>query len=78
MCKARRFVYHSTLGWRVIKQRREKTSRFACQGPARGVVTGMSTARKVNIRLPGKREFKLPWCEAGPPNYHDDKVDSDQ
>ena len=25
-----------------------------------------------------KREFKLPWREAGPPNHHDDKVDSDQ
>ena len=23
-------------------------------------------------------EFKLPWREAGPPNHHDDKVDSDQ
>jgi len=21
---------------------------------------------------------KLPWREAGPPNHHDDKVDSDQ
>jgi len=25
-----------------------------------------------------KRGFKLPWHEAGPPNHHDDKVDSDQ
>ena len=25
-----------------------------------------------------KREFKLSWCEAGPPNHLDDKVDSDQ
>jgi len=25
-----------------------------------------------------KREFKLPWREAGPPNHHDDTVDSDQ
>ena len=25
-----------------------------------------------------KRELKLPWLEAGPPNRHDDKVDSDQ
>ena len=23
-------------------------------------------------------KFKLPWREAGPPNHHDDKVDSDQ
>ena len=25
-----------------------------------------------------KREFKIPWREAGPPNHLDDKVDSDQ
>jgi len=25
-----------------------------------------------------KREFKLPWRQAGPPNHLDDKVDSDQ
>ena len=25
-----------------------------------------------------KREFKLPWREAGPPNHHDDKMVSDQ
>ena len=25
-----------------------------------------------------KREFKLPWREAGPPDHHNDKVDSDQ
>ena len=25
-----------------------------------------------------KKEFKLPWREAGPPNHLDDKVDSDQ
>jgi len=34
--------------------------------------------RRVDVRLPGKGEFKLPWREAGPPNHHDDKVDSDQ
>ena len=25
-----------------------------------------------------KREFKIPWREAGPPDHHDDEVDSDQ
>ena len=25
-----------------------------------------------------KREFKLPWRKAGPPNHHDDKGGSDQ
>ena len=34
--------------------------------------------RKVDVELPGKTEFKLSWREAGPPNYLDDEVDSDQ
>ena len=34
--------------------------------------------RKVDIRLPRKREFNLPWREAGPLNHLDDKVDSNQ
>ena len=25
-----------------------------------------------------KKEFKLPWREAGPPNIHDDEVDMDE
>jgi len=25
-----------------------------------------------------KRKFKIPWREAGPPNHHDDRVDSDR
>ena len=29
-------------------------------------------------KAPWKREFKLPWREAGPPNHHDDNVDSGQ
>ena len=39
---------------------------------------GCVLARKVDIRLPEKKEFRLTWHEAGPPNYLDDKVDSDQ
>ena len=35
-------------------------------------------ARKVDVRLPGKGNLKLPRREAGPPNHHDDDVDSDQ
>ena len=34
--------------------------------------------RKVDVRLPGKGNSKLPWRKAGPPNHLDDKVDSDQ
>ena len=25
-----------------------------------------------------QREFKLPWREAGPPNHHDNQMESDQ
>ena len=39
---------------------------------------GGGTGFRVHIRLPEKREFLLPWREAGPPNHDDDKVDSDQ
>jgi len=49
----------------------------ACQhergGSRRGRAPGISFMRGT-----WKREFKLPWREAGPPNHHDDKVDSDQ
>jgi len=34
--------------------------------------------RKVDVRLPGKGNSKLPWRKAGPPKHLDDKVDSDQ
>ena len=32
----------------------------------------------LDVRLPEKGIFKLPWREAGPLNHLDDKVDSDQ
>ena len=34
--------------------------------------------RKVDVRLPKKRESNLPWNQADSPNHHGDKVDSDQ
>ena len=40
-----------------------------------GEVTHQSAGR---CKATWKREFKLPWREAGPPNHHDDKMDSDQ
>ena len=33
---------------------------------------------RVGGRFTWKGEFKLPWREAGPPDHHDDEVDSDQ
>ena len=45
-------------------------------------LAGSSTSRRrLAIQLckaTWKREFKLPWREAGLPNHHDDKVDLDQ
>ena len=46
--------------------------------PALNPTISHDGSRKVDVRLPGKREFKLPWREAGPPNHRDDKVDSEQ
>ena len=36
------------------------------------------TAWEGRYKTSGKREFKIPWREAGPPNHLDDKLDSDQ
>jgi len=51
-------------------------SRLAPRQPVseRVPVSGLGLRKKATW----KREFKLPWREAGPPNHHDDKVDSDQ
>ena len=38
-------------------------------------VVGHRVVREENA---WEREIKLPWREAGPPNHHDDKADSDQ
>jgi len=38
----------------------------------------IESAEEGRCKATWKREFKLPWREAGPPNHHDDKVDSDQ
>ena len=35
----------------------------------------MGTSRR--CKATWERKFKLPWREAGPPNHHDDEVDSD-
>ena len=39
---------------------------------------GLNLHRKIDVRLPEKKEINLPLREAGPPNHHDDTVDSDQ
>ena len=52
-------------------------------GPMGGTVSyerGTPVGQRINASLKrdSPREFELPWREAGPPNHHDDKVDSDQ
>ena len=66
MFKAHTLVYHETLGERVIKKKKNSA-------PA-----GPSQERQLPVDATWKREFKLPWREAGPPNHQDDKVDPDQ
>ena len=41
-------------------------------------LSGLVGFRKVDVRLPGTGDAKLPWREAGSHNHHDDIVDSDQ
>ena len=42
------------------------------------VFTTESVSARHRWEADWKREIKLPWREASPPNHHDDKVDSDQ
>ena len=39
---------------------------------------GVFSVQEGRYKATWKREFKHPLREAGPPNHHDDKVDSDQ
>ena len=64
---------------------RVQVSGFRVQGSEWRVEPGRrrraaAAQRGRSIVKPGtwKTEFKLPWREDGPPNHHDDKVDSDQ
>jgi len=43
-----------------------------------GVIYSQPLCVEGRCKATWKREFKLPWRKAGPPNHHDDKVDSDQ
>jgi len=42
------------------------------------ISSGMVGRQEGRWKTTWKREFKLPWREAGPPIHHDDKVDSDR
>ena len=47
-------------------------------GDGSGDGPGGGTKKVDRCKATCKREVKLPWREAGPPNHHDDKVVSDQ
>ena len=61
-------------------------TQLKAQGPHLGPVSRVTKKkkkfgdrpRKVDVRLPGKENSKLPWREAGPLNHLDDTMDSDQ
>ena len=48
------------------------------QGVVREAQCKATGCQEGRYKAPWKREFKPPWREAGPPNHHNDKVDSDQ
>ena len=62
---------------RAVGAEEDRAARFVWEGVR--LTAGLAgEVRKGDVRLPGKRGFKLPWREADPPNHQDDKVDSDQ
>ena len=65
MCKAHRLLYHSTLVLRVTKKKTVPAA-LAEEGEGRLVVLRQKVVCLEHLR------------EAGPPNHHGDKVDSDQ
>jgi len=54
----------------------ETQRRHLCRLGVHGYFAVLS--RKVDVRLPGKGNSKLPWRETGPLNHLDDVMDSDQ
>ena len=82
MFKADRLLYHSTIGLRVIKKKRSTgggaRELFVLVRIEPSAVHEVHLIEEGRYKATWKREFKLPWHEAGPPNHHDDKVDSDQ
>ena len=72
--KAHSLVYHSTLGLGVIKKEKRER-RWSASAASYAIFDLLQRGR---CKATWKREFKLSWREAGPPNHHDDKVDSVQ
>ena len=51
---------------------------FRCMPPREGGEGVVRCYVEGRCKATWKREFKLPWREAGPPNHLNDHVDSDQ
>ena len=43
-----------------------------------GQVEGRASTYEGQCKATKRRELKLPWREASPPDYHDDNVDSNK
>ena len=56
---------------RAVLPREVDAREVDCHGHVEGL-------GKTRCKAPWNREFEFPWREAGPPNHHDDQVDSDQ
>ena len=77
--KAYRLVYHSTIGLRIIKKKKKIWGVLSAGVGVAPLLRNLRThLPEGSCKATWKRELKLPWREAGPPNHHDDKVDSDQ
>ena len=65
--KAHRRVYHSTLGWRVIKKKKKtcRTNDKVEGGEVRGHAEVRVDPHLLALLQPRKKEFKLPWRKAG-------------
>jgi len=67
------------LGGAAVSYERGTPVGFRIQGG--DAVRGRRTEQNMEegiCKATWKREYKLPWREAGPPNHHDDKMVSDQ
>ena len=74
------FLYHSTLGSRVVKKQKKVKH---CEMHITRSVSGEKVGSEEGVlqgrcKATWKRTFRLSWREAGPPNHLNDKVDSDQ
>ena len=72
-------VWHFEPSLDALSLRSDVISSINILSPVAGRGAGSSGVRRGRRgEEEGPRDSKLPWREAGPPNHHDDTVDSDQ